>query len=105
MLCRGGVKPRLCARQIGCAFINLVEGIGHQHQRFAVAIYDALGKGKQRFARAGNGQNLTRRIDLGTKTPLQPARNGRAQNLVAARERILTEAMQMMNQRFNHEGG
>ena len=62
------------------AFVNLVEGVGHQHQRLALAIHHRLGKGKQGFPGAVYRQDLAGRVDaLQVKAALEPLADGLTQ--------------------------
>ena len=72
----------------GCSLVDLVEGVRHQHPRCGLAAECRLAEGEQRFPSAGNGQNLSVRVEPNAETPRQPSADGLAQLRDTSRGRV-----------------
>lgn len=89
-----------------CAFIDLIERIGADHQPIGVAIDHGLGEGEQCFACPVHRQDMARRVQrLGSQaeTPFAPTRDGFAQRRNAERGRIDRELVEVVRQRLGDE--
>lgn len=81
-----------------CAFVDLIERIGADHQPIGVAIDHGLGEGEQCFACPVHRQDMARRVQrLGSQaeTPFAPTGDGFAQRRNAERGRIDRELVEL----------
>ena len=99
-----GQIHRFAAAEQGGAFIDLIEGVGHQHQRAALTVQHRLGEREQRLAGAVHRQHLMVAADLlQLEAPGQPAGDGFAQLRQAGGARVLGEQGGIVAERLLHE--
>ncbi len=97
---------RLRAGQQGRAFVDLVERVGHRHDRVLLGADDGLDEGEERLARAVHRQHHGFRAHLvgaQLEAAFQPLRDGRAQLDQTDGRGIAAEPMQVLAQRLEHE--
>ena len=94
---------RLGPGEEGRAFVDLIEGVGADHQRVVATIDHGLGEGEQRLTGAIDRQDIARRVDPAArhaKTPLAPAGDGFTQGRYAEGGRVHGHLFQVGGQGF-----
>ncbi len=103
---QAGKVMRGGASQERGTFVDLIEGIGAEHQRIGRALDHRLGEGEQRFARAIDRQYLARWIESTwpqVETALAPTGDSLAQGGYAEGGRVDRQLIQVVGQRLRHE--
>jgi len=96
------------AGQQGCAFVDLVERVGADHQAIVAALDHGLGEGEQRLAGAVHRQHVARRVDPAgrhVEAALAPGANRLAQGRDAQGGGVHGHLVEVGAQRFGHEAG
>jgi hypothetical protein len=103
---QGIEKARLGAGEIGCPFVDLVEGVRADEQRCVAArsVNDRLGESEQGFARTVHRHHLRLRIEaVEAIAPAQPGGQAAAQFGAAESGRIARQSGQVGAQRILDE--
>ncbi|MNF75148.1 hypothetical protein D3C84_572040 [compost metagenome] len=90
----------------GGAFVDLVEGVGADHQGVGATVDHRLGKGEQRLAGAVDRQHMLGRVEPAgghAEAALAPAGNGLAQGRQADGGRVDGELVEVVGQRLGDE--
>ena len=99
-------EPGLRTGEQRRAFIDLIEGIRHHHQRLFAAVRDCLRGREEGFARAVDRQDHRFRIDRvrgQTESAGEPVRNRLPERLDAERQRVRAQCRKIRRDRIEDE--